>query len=489
MNENPSTAGSLSLLTDLYELTMACGYWREGMASQEAAFSLTFRNNPFDGGYTVAAGLEPAVQFLESLRFDESDLAYLATLRGNDERPLFPHEFLKFLGELRFECDVEAVPEGTIVFPQEPLVRVVGPILQAQIVESALLNIINFQSLVATKAARVTIAAKGEPVAEFGLRRAQGIDGALAASRAAYLGGCSSTSNVLAGKVYGIPVSGTMAHSWVMAFESEQEAFEAFADAMPNNAILLVDTYDSLEGTRRAAATGRRLRETGNRLAGIRLDSGDLAYLSIEARKILDENGLEDALITASNEFDEHVIASLEEQGAKIDLWGVGTRLVTAWEQPALGGVYKLSALRRNGEWTPRIKLSEQAAKTSNPGMLAARRFFNGGGQCVADMIYDELAPPHGRSTIVDPLDPTRRKILTESIRHEELLVPVFRRGKRVYDIPPLAESRERVHGQLALFHAGIKRFVNPHRYPVGLEEGLHERKTELILELRGLKG
>lgn len=280
-----------------------------------------------------------------------------------------------------------------------------------------------------------------------------------------------------------------MAHSWVMAFESEQEAFDAFADAMPNNAILLVDTYDSLEGTRRAAATGRRLREAGNRLAGIRLDSGDLAYLSIEARKILDENGLEDALITASNEFDEHVIASLEEQGAKIDLWGVGTRLVTAWEQPALGGVYKLNALRRNGEWTPRIKLSEQAAKTSNPGMLAARRFFNGGGQCVADMIYDELAPPHGRSTIVDPLDPTRRKILTESIRHEELLVPVLRRGKPVYDIPPLAESRERVHGQLALFHAGIKRFVNPHRYPVGLEEGLHERKTKLVLELRGLKG
>jgi nicotinate phosphoribosyltransferase len=487
MNGIRNAAGSLSLLTDLYELTMACGYWREDRHAEEAAFSLTFRSNPFEGGFTVACGLAPAIEFLESLRFDESDLAYLATLRGNDERPLFPEEFLRFLSALRFECDVDAVPEGTIVFPHEPLVRVVGPILQAQIVESALLNIVNFQSLVATKAARVVMAAKGEPVAEFGLRRAQGIDGALAASRAAYLGGCSSTSNVLAGKIFGIPVSGTMAHSWVMSFDDEQESFDSFAAAMPNNAILLVDTYDSLEGTRRAAATGRRLQEKGQRLAGIRLDSGDLAYLSIEARKILDESGLTDAKIAASNEFDEHVIASLEEQGAKIDLWGVGTRLVTAWEQPALGGVYKLNALRRDGAWTPRIKLSEQAAKTSNPGMLAARRFFDERGQCVADMIYDELASPPGRQTIVDPLDPTRRKKLEEGMAHEELLVPVLRGGERVAELPPLAESRERVHRQLALFHGGIKRFVNPHRYPVGLEKSLHDRKTKLVLELRGI--
>jgi nicotinate phosphoribosyltransferase len=473
------------LVTDLYELTMAYAYWKSGMAELEASFSITFRENPFDGGFTIACGLAPAVDFLESLRFDGDALDYLSTLRGNDGRPLFSREFLDYLGAMHFGCDVEAVPEGTVVFPHEPLLRVSGPILQAQIVESALLNLINFQSLIATKAARVTIAARGDRVIEFGLRRAQGLDGALGASRAAFIGGASATSHVLAGKVFGIPVAGTLAHSFVMAFEDEREAFQAFARAMPNNAILLVDTYDSIEGVRRAIEVGRDLREKGHNFAGIRIDSGDLAYLSIRARQMLDEAGFEDASIAASNDLDEYLIESLKEQEAAIDLWGVGTRLVTGWSQPALGGVYKLSAVRkRGGEWEPRIKLSEQLVKTSNPGLLRVRR-YSIGEECIGDAIYDELDPPDGDVTIVDPIDLTRRKTLPKSARQEELLVPVMRRGERVADLPAPAAIRERVPAALARFHSGIKRFVNPHRYPAGLEKKLHRKKTELILKLR----
>ncbi|MGH9457738.1 MAG: nicotinate phosphoribosyltransferase [Thermoanaerobaculia bacterium] len=473
------------LVTDLYELTMAYAYWKRGMAGAEASFSLTFRENPFGGGFTVACGLAPAVEFLESLRFDDGALAYLETLRGNDGRALFSSDFLHHLGDIRFSCDVDAIPEGTVVFPQEPLVRVSGPLLEAQIVESALLNIINFQSLIATKAARVVHAARGDKVMEFGLRRAHGFDGALSASRAAYAGGCAATSHVLAGHVYGIPVAGTLAHSFIMAFDSEDEAFEAFAGAMPNNAILLVDTYDSLEGVRKAVAIGRKLREQGAQLAGIRLDSGDLAYLSIEARRILDEDGFAGASIAASNDLDEHLIESLKEQGAKIDLWGVGTRLVTAWDQPALGGVYKLNAIRRDGgAWEPRIKISEQVAKTSNPGLLRARRYARDG-EYAGDVIYDELHPPDGDVTIVDPVDPTRRKVLPASASHEELLVPVMRKGKRVGELPALPAIRTRLERDMERFHGGIKRFLNPHRYPAGLEKGLYDRKMELILSMR----
>lgn len=489
MTDHSSNRASAALVTDLYELTMAYGYWRHGMADREAAFSITFRENPFGGGFTVACGLKPAVEFVERLRFEEAALSYLATLRGNDDRPLFPEEFLVYLGGLKFECDVDAVPEGTLVFPYEPMLRVRGPILQAQIVESGLLNQLNFESLIATKAARLAMAAQGDPVVEFGLRRAQGFDGALSATRAAYIGGCASTSHVLGGQTFGIPVAGTLAHSWVMAFEDERDAFEAYAQAMPNNAILLVDTYDSLEGVRRAIEVGRRLREKGHRLAGVRLDSGDLAWLSIEARRMLDEAGFEDAAIAASNDLDEHVITSLKLQGARINLWGVGTRLVTGWDQPALGGIYKLNAIRdAEGVWRPRIKLSERAAKTSTPGLLAARRFTDEQG-FVADMIYDELNPPSGTEvTMIDPLDATRRKILARSAPHEELLVPVLRRGERVCTFPSIQSSRERTRRQLDRVHPGIKRFVNPHVYPVGLEQHLHRQKKDLILELRGLR-
>src|SRR5688572_6024122 len=310
--------GASALLTDLYELTMALGYWREGRAEQEAAFHLYFRTAPFRGGYTIGCGLEPALDYLEGLRFTGDDLTYLGTLRGADASPLFPREFLDALGSMQLALDVDMVAEGTVVFPNEPLVRVRGPLLQAQLVETALLTHIGFPTLVATKAARMCLAADGGEVIEFGLRRAQGPNGGLAASRAAYVGGCTSTSNVLAGQRYGIPVKGTHAHSWVMVFDDELEAFTAYAEASPNNVVFLVDTYDTLDGVRHAIAVGRRLRAQGHRLLGVRLDSGDLAYLSIEARRLLDDAGFTDTQILATNELDEHVITSLKQQGAEI---------------------------------------------------------------------------------------------------------------------------------------------------------------------------
>ena len=485
--------GTSALLTDLYELTMALGYWRAGRAEQEAAFHLYFRTAPFRGGYTVACGLEPALAYLEGLRFTEEDLAYLATLRGADGLPLFPREFLGFLGAMRLALDVDMVAEGTVVFPNEPLVRVRGPLLQAQLVETALLTHIGFPTLVATKAARMCLAADGGEVTEFGLRRAQGPNGGLAASRAAYIGGCSSTSNVLAGQRFGIPVKGTHAHSWVMVFDDELEAFTAYAEAVPNNVVFLVDTYDTIGGVRHAIEAGRRLRARGHRLLGVRLDSGDLAYLSIEARRLLDEAGFTDTAILATNELDEHVIASLRQQGAAITVWGVGTRLATAYDQPALGAVYKLTAIRdASGQWMPRVKVSEQPAKTTNPGLLQVRRYSETNpdasrGAYAGDMLIDELIPPApGDAIMVDPLDATRRKRFAAEAPCTLLLQPAMRGGTRVREPQPLHAARERVQSELTGFHAGIKRLVNPHRYPVGLERGLHERRTALVLAARG---
>jgi nicotinate phosphoribosyltransferase len=479
-------ASSLALLTDLYQLTMACAYWKSGTAHKEAAFHLSFRTAPFQGGFTIASGLASAINWLKEFRFSDSDLSYLATIPGRDKQPLFAKEFLDYLKRLRFTCDVDAIPEGTVVFPHEPLIRVQGPLLEAQLLETPLLNFFNFQSLIATKAARICLAAQGEPVIEFGLRRAQGIDGALTASRAAYVGGCAGTSNVLAGKTYGLPVSGTHAHSWVMSFENERQAFEEYSRALPNNCIFLVDTYDSLDGVRHAVEVGKELRQRGSELGGIRLDSGDLAFLSIEARKILDEGGFPNAAIVGSNDLDEHLIESLKSQGARINVWGVGTRLVTAYDQPALGGVYKLSAIRNSrGSWEHKIKLSEQAAKITNPGILQVRRFRTGN-EFAGDAIYDlELGVP-GAVTIVDPLDGTRRKHFEAGADYEELLVPIFRQGKLVYQVPTLPEIRSRVQQQLDMLHPGIKRSVNPHQYPAGLELGLQELKNRLAVKARG---
>ncbi|HEX9604390.1 MAG TPA: nicotinate phosphoribosyltransferase [Myxococcales bacterium] len=476
---------SLALLTDLYQLTMAYAYWKSGMEPLEAAFHVSFRRNPFGGGFTVACGLEYAIDLIESLRFEEEDLAYLAEVRGSDGEKLFDPAFLDHLGSLRLACDVDAVPEGTLVFPLEPMVRVTGPILQAQLIETPLLNLVNFQSLIATKAARVVLAARGDPVLEFGLRRAQGFDGGLAASRAAWVGGCAATSNVMAARLFGIPVSGTHGHSWVMAFDDELSAFRAYAEALPNNCIFLVDTYDTREGVRHAIQVGEELRARGHEMLGVRLDSGDLAWLSSEARKMLDEAGFTKARILASNELDERLVASLKEQGAAISGWGVGTRLVTGHPDAALGGVFKLTAVRKPGEaWRQKVKLSEQPIKTSIPGVLQVSR-FQGDAEAVADVIYDVGMPPKGPVTMVDPLDPTRRRTIPAGTPSQDLLVPIFRAGRRVYDPPPLPEVRRRVADELSRFHAGVKRFVNPHRYPVGLERGLHELRTRLIVEAR----
>ena len=474
------------LLTDLYQLTMAQGYFRKKRLDDRAVFHLMFRKPPFGGGYAVAAGLEPALAFVAGYRFRDDELAYLSELRAEDETPMFSADFLDYLRNLRLSVDVEAVPEGTLMFGQEPLVRVEGPLIECQLLETTLLNAINFQTLIATKAARVCEAAGGAPVLEFGLRRAQGVDGALAASRAAHIGGCAATSNVLAGKLYGIPVRGTHAHSWVMSFDSEPEAFAAYAEAMPHNCVLLVDTYDSLAGVRHAVVVGQAMRARGQRLLGIRLDSGDLAWLSVQARELLDAAGLTDTAILASNDLDEHVITSLKQQGARITSWAVGTRLVTGDEQPALGGVFKLSMIARAGRpYEPRIKLSEQAAKISNPGAQQVRRFSRGG-RFVADVIYDTFdnVPP---TVLVDPFDATRRRALKSDLDHEDLLLPVVRKGEVVATTPTLAQIRARVRSQLDGLDPTIRRFVKPHEYPVGLSKELFEQRMLLIERARGL--
>ncbi len=477
---------SLALLVDLYELTMAYGYWKAGLADRHATFHLTFRTNPFGGGFAVACGLGTLVDYLEQFRFSETDLEYLAGLEGNDGRAIFPAAFLEYLARLRFTCDLDAVPEGTVVFPHEPLVRVVGPLAVAQLLETAILNIINFQTLIATKAARVVLAADGDPVLEFGLRRAHGIDGGVSASRAAYVGGCAATSNTLAGRLFGIPVRGTLAHSWVMCFPDEPTAFRAYAEAMPNNCVLLVDTYDTLQGVKNAVEVGRWLRRRGHRLQGVRLDSGDLARLSIEARKILDQAGLADTVIVASNDLDEYLIAALKQQGAQVGVWGVGTRLVTAYDEPALGGVYKLSAIcDQRGRWHDRVKVSEQAVKSSTPGILQVRRFFRAG-EAVADAVYDTRHIPGGDWVIVDPVDATRRETVPAGTPAEDLLVPVFRQGQLVGPLPPLDRVRRRAQEQLAQFPCGIKRLVEPQPFPAGLEQGLFRRRNEAVVQVRG---
>jgi nicotinate phosphoribosyltransferase len=476
--------GSLALLTDLYQLTMACGYWKAGVSDREAVFHLTYRRPPFRGGYAIAAGIAPALAYLERFRFTADDVAYLGTLRDAKDAPLFPQGFLDYLRDMKFSCTVDAVPEGSLVFPHEPILRVRGPILQAQLVETPLLTLINFQTLVATKATRVCAAARGMPVIEFGLRRAQGIDGGLSASRAAYIGGCAATSNVLAGKLLGIPVRGTHAHSWVMFHEDELESFRAYAAAMPGNCTFLVDTYDTLSGVKNAITVGRELRAKGHELAGIRLDSGDLAHLSIEARRLLDEGGFPNARIVASNDLDENLISNIIEQGAKIDVWGVGTKLVTAYDQPALGGVYKLGAVRdERGVWREAIKLSEQPIKISNPGVLQVRRLVKNG-ELVGDVIYDSEHGCASPCSIHDIEDPLRGPYTPVHDTATDLLVPIMERGTAL-PLPDLHAARGRATSELAALSIRTKRFLNPQPYPVGLDGHVHRRKQELIVAAR----
>lgn len=485
-NEQKIYHGSLALLTDLYQLSMSYGFWKAGFDQKEAVFHLYFRRCPFQGGFTICAGLESVIKFLEDFHFDNNDLTYLASLKSFDEQPLFDKGFLDYLAQMTFKCDVDAIPEGNVVFPHEPLIRVQGPLIQCQLLESPLLNLLNFPSLIATKAARMCMAANGEPVLEFGLRRAQGVDGALTASRAAYIGGCESTSNVLAGKLFGIPVRGTHSHSWVMAFDDELESLQTYAQQLPGNCIFLVDTYDTIEGVKKAIEVGKWLKDQGKKLIGIRLDSGDLAYLSIKSREMLDEAGFQDTKILASNELDETIISELKKQGAKINVWGVGTKLVTAGNQPALDGVYKLSAIRdKGGPWKYKLKLSDQLTKVSNPGILQVKRYQTAKGENIADVLYDEGTDMRGDCLIIDPFDPTRQKILKKELESKDLLVPVFRQGKRVYPLPSLESIRKTTLQELSTFHSGVKRFVNPHQYVVGMEKSLYELKFNLIKNIR----
>jgi nicotinate phosphoribosyltransferase len=461
----------LALHTDLYQLTMAYGYFKSGRHKREAVFHHFFRKKPFGGEYAIAAGLEDLIHFIEKFEFTTSDLDYLASLEGC----FFDDNFLKFLSSFKFDLDIDAVEEGSVVFPYEPMIRVKGPILHAQLLESPLLNLVNFQTLIATKASRITLSAEGGDVVEFGLRRAQGINGALCASRAAFIGGASSTSNVLAGKKFGIPLRGTHAHSWVMSYENEKEAFESFAELMPNNCVLLVDTYDSIVGAKKAIEAG------GINLSAIRLDSGDLAQLSIQIRALLDNAGLSSTKIMASNELDEYIIKDLKYQGAKIDIWGVGTSLATGKGQAALDGVYKLSCLKtENGQWRPTLKISEQLEKISNPGILNIRRFFTEQGN-IADMIFDSLQETAKEATLVHPIDQTKKKRILGKIAYKDLLNPIFRAGKRVYDLPPLVAIQKRAKEEIAAFHPSIMRLLYPNPYFVGLEQNLFESKLKMI--------
>lgn len=468
----------VALLTDLYQLTMMQGYYQNGYENKEAVFDLYFRKIPSGGGYAIAAGLEQVVEYIENLRFSPEDMAYLKGLN------IFDEGFLNLLKDFRFNGDIDAVPEGTAVFPYEPLVRVKARIFEAQLIETALLNIVNFETLIATKASRVVAAAGGGSVMEFGLRRAQGPDAGILGSRAAFIGGCQFTSNVLAGKRYGIPLSGTQAHSWIQCFPDELEAFRAYARTFPDQCLLLVDTYNVLKsGVPNAIKVGLELEAEGHRFLGIRIDSGDLTYLSREARKMLDEAGLEHARIVASNDLDEHTISAIRAQGAAIDSWGVGTHLITSKDTPALGGVYKLSAEGQNGVFEPRLKVSENISKITNPGIKKIVRFYDRRGKAMADLIA--LADEHFEEplTIFDPIETWKRKTLTD-FKTRELQRPVFRGGKRVYELPHLKDIQTYARHECATLWDEVKRLVNPHRYIVDLSPKLFELRQSLLLEI-----
>ncbi len=460
---------------------MAYGYWKAGVSDHEAAFHVTFRHNPFGGQFTVACGLATAIDFLRTFHFTETEIAYLGSQRGNDGKPLFDSGFLDYLRDLRLTCDIDAIPEGTLVFPNEPLIRVCGPVAQCQLLETTLLNILNFESLIATKAARVCLAAKNDPVIEFGLRRAQGVDGGLTAARAAYVGGCAGTSNLQAGERFGIPVSGTQAHSWIMFFENEREAFETSARAMPNNCVLLVDTYNSIEGVRHAIDVAGQLRKEGHEMIGVRLDSGDRVALSIEARRMLDKAGFTSAKIVCSGDLDEHVIADMKQGGARIDMWGVGTKLTTGQPAAALSGIYKLGAVRHpGGQWQYRIKLSDEAAKTSCPGLLQVRRFQQPDGRFIADAIYETDHAISEPCVVVD-LETEKKTEIPAKTDYSDLLVPVFRRAQLVYQTSNIEASREHARKQLDCAPPEILRLKNPTPYKIGLERSLHELRSTLI--------
>ncbi|WP_081412079.1 nicotinate phosphoribosyltransferase [Alicyclobacillus herbarius] len=472
----------LSLLTDLYQLTMMYGQYRQGQDGQRVVFDLFYRSNPCGNGYVIAAGLEQVVWYLHNLRFTEEDIAYLRSLQ------LFDEDFLNRLRGLRFTGDLYAVPEGTIVFPNEPLLRFEGPIFELQFVESAVLSFINHQSLIATKAQRIVDAAQtdrrhpGAKVLEMGLRRAQNADAAIFGARAAFIGGCAATSNLLAGQAYGIPVVGTMAHSWIQSFPSELDAFRAYVDTFPDQAILLVDTYDVLQsGVPNAIQIAGELAAKGKRLLAIRIDSGDLAYLSKRARAMLDEAGLQDVGIIASSDLDERTIRELILQEAEITDWGVGTNLITSSGCPALGAVYKLVAQEANGYMVPKIKVSENPVKITNPGRKQLLRLYVQG-YASADLIAlaDESYTANRPLELFDPVHTYKRKVLRE-YEIESLLTPIYLNGELVYELPDIRAIRRRVEDNISRFSSEVLRPVNPHIYHVDLSQKLWDLKQQLL--------
>lgn len=472
---------NLTLLTDFYELTMMQGYFKNN-SNEMVIFDMFYRTNPSGSGYAICCGLEQVIEYIKNLHFSEEDIAYLRSLN------MFSEEFLEYLSTFTFTGSIYAIPEGTVVFPMEPLVKVIAPIIEAQLVETAILTIINHQSLIATKASRVCFAAKGDGVMEFGLRRAQGPDAGTYGARAAVIGGCIGTSNVLCAKLFNVPALGTHAHSWIMSFEDELTAFRQYASLYPNNVTLLVDTYDTLRsGVPNAIKVFQELKETGKmpKKYGIRLDSGDLAYLSKKAKKMLDEAGFSDASICASSDLDEYLIDSLKSQGAAIDSWGVGTNLITSKDCPAFGGVYKLAAIQKNGEFIPKIKLSENQWKITNPGNKTVYRvYLKESGKMKADLIAlaDEKYSEENPLMLFDPIATWKKTYLPAGTYFlREILVPVFIDGTCVYESPSVMEIREYCKKELDTLWDETKRLVNPHEVYVDLSNELYQIKTTLL--------
>ncbi len=477
---------NLSLLTDLYQLTMLQGYFEEKQANETVIFDMFFRNNPHSGGYSVCAGLQQVIEYIEGLHFADEDISYLKTLN------LFSDKFLSYLKDFKFTGDIYAIPEGSVIFPKEPIMKIVAPIMEAQLIETALLNIINHQSLIATKASRVVFAANGDTVLEFGLRRAQGPDAGIYGARAAMIAGCFATSNVLAGQMFDVPIRGTHAHSWVMSFSDELTAFRKYANLYPNACILLVDTYDTLKsGVPNAIKVFNEMREKGIELKnyGIRLDSGDLSYLSKKARQLLDNAGFKDAIISASNDLDENLISSLKLQGAKISSWGVGTNMITSKDCPAFGGVYKLSAVYESDKkaFKAKIKLSENAEKNTNPGNKKIYRIYdNDTKKIIADLICleEETLNTSEELLLFDPLDTWKKTLLpADTYYTKELLVPIFKNGNCVYQSPSVMEIREYCKEEMDTLWEESRRLEYPHRTHVDLSQKLWDLKNSLLNE------